>query len=208
MKLTVLAHGFADAAGKFSIPVTVANNTGSKTVMSAGIGSNGQPRYLSADTVVNPPLASGLLVGAPLQTTVGKAVTVSGAGFTPGASIEIGWYLPQTGLGSTVADAAGKFRATVVVPNQTGVKALYAAGLGSNGKARYLLTPLLVKSGTSSSTGTGTTQPITGTGGTGESGLANTGLTNQKVSAASAGALALTGFALMVVGRRRRRDEE
>ena len=54
-KLTVLAHGFANASGNFSIPVTVANNTGAKTVMSAGIGTNGKARYLSADTVVNPP---------------------------------------------------------------------------------------------------------------------------------------------------------
>jgi hypothetical protein len=57
-KLTVLAHGYANAAGSFSISVKVANNTGSKTLMSAGIGTDGKARYLSADTVVNPPLGS------------------------------------------------------------------------------------------------------------------------------------------------------
>ncbi|MDQ1744256.1 MAG: hypothetical protein QOE23_2595, partial [Pseudonocardiales bacterium] len=213
-KLTVLAHGFADAAGKFRIPVTVANNTGSKTVMSAGIGSNGKARYLGADTVVNPPLTSSLLMGVPLTTTVGNSLTVSGSGYQPGTSIEIGWYLPQTVLGHTLADAAGKFRATVALPaDQTGLKALYAAGLGSNGKARYMVAPTLVKGRSSTSTGH-TTQPIggTGTGGTGTStgggGLANTGLTDQRISAASAGALALTGFALMMIGRRRREEDK
>jgi hypothetical protein len=213
-KLTVLAHGFADAAGKFRIPVTVANNTGSKTVMSAGIGSNGKARYLGADTVVNPPLTSSLLMGVPLTTTVGNSLTVSGSGYQPGTSIEIGWYLPQTVFGHTFADAAGKFRTNVTLPNQTGLKALYAAGLGSNGKARYLAAPTLVKGGTSTSTGH-TTQPIVspGTGGSGtgtsrESGLANTGLTDQRISAASAGALALTGFALMMIGRRRREEDK
>ena len=39
----------------------MANNTGSKTVMSAGIGTNGTARYLGADTVVKPPLPNGLL---------------------------------------------------------------------------------------------------------------------------------------------------
>ncbi len=214
-KLTVLAHGFADAAGKFRIPVTVANNTGSKTVMSAGIGSNGKARYLSADTVVNPPLTSSLLMGVPLTTTVGNSLTVSGSGYQPGTSIEIGWYLPQTVLGHTVANAAGKFRTTVTLPaDQTGLKAVYAAGLGCNGKARYLVAPTLVKGRSSTSTGH-TIQPIgnTGTGGgtgtsTGGGGLANTGLTDQRISAASAGALALTGFALMVIGRRRREEDK
>ncbi|MDQ1739380.1 MAG: hypothetical protein QOE53_1032, partial [Pseudonocardiales bacterium] len=205
-KKTVLAHGYANAAGNFSIPFTVVNNTGSKTVMSAGIGTNGQPRYLSADTVVNPPLANGLLSGVPLTTTVGKSLTVSGAGYQPGAAIEIGWYLPQTVIGHTFADTAGKFHITIVVPNQIGAKAVYSAGLGSNGKARYLAAPTLVcKAAAHAVTGGGTT-PI---GGGSESGLANTGLrTDQRASAASAGALALTGAALMLFGRRRRRNEK
>jgi|GEM_PF-938954 len=213
-KLTVLAHGYADATGKFSIPVTVANNTGAKTVMSAGIGSNGQPRYLSADTVVNPPLADGVLAGVPLTTTAGKALTVSGSGYKPGTTVEVGGYCPQTVLGTAVADAAGKFRVTIVVPNQGGGRAFYAAGVGSNGKARYLLALTVVhtsggsSSGSGSGSGTGTTQPSGGTSTGGGGMLANTGLADQRVSAASAGALALTGLALMLVGRRRRQDEE
>jgi hypothetical protein len=55
-KLTLLAHGYAGAAGTFSIPVTVVNNTGSKTLAAGGMGTDGRPRFLSADTVVNPPM--------------------------------------------------------------------------------------------------------------------------------------------------------
>ncbi|MBV9823727.1 MAG: hypothetical protein JO144_15960 [Actinobacteria bacterium] len=213
-KMTVLAHGFANASGSFSIPVTVANNTGAKTVMSAGMGTNGKARYLSADTVVNPPLAAsaGLLAGVPLATTAGKTLTVSGAGYTAGTSIEIGWYLPQSVVGHAVADSAGKFRFTLTVPSDgCGARVAYAVGLGSNGKTRYLLAPTVVtKPGRGGSSGTGgTSTGGTSTGGSSTGGgLANTGLSSQRISVASGGALALTGFALMLIGRRRRDEQK
>ncbi len=200
---TIAGTPSASAAGSYTLKFKASN----------GISPDATQTFTLTVTTVSavplptkPPLPNGLLCGVPLKTTPGKALTVSGAGFKPGAPIEIGWYLPRTVFGHTYADAAGKFSTAVVVPNQLGVKAVYAAGLGSNGKARYLAAPtLVVKAGGGSSS---SISPATGSRTGQEPGLANTGLTDPRISAASAGALALTGFALMLVGRRRRRDDE
>ncbi|MGN6751408.1 MAG: putative Ig domain-containing protein, partial [Intrasporangium sp.] len=53
-KRRVLAHGYADATGRFSVAVTVADDLGAKTVVAAGRGVNGAARYLDDTTVVTP----------------------------------------------------------------------------------------------------------------------------------------------------------
>jgi hypothetical protein len=167
------------------------------------------------------PKAAGKLGGVPSKVFVNQVITVTGTGYKPGAPIELGWYYSSSGkamkltvLARGYADAAGKFSIPVRVPNNTGSKTIMSAGIGSDGKARYLSADTVVNPPLSS--GTGTTTPIVGTGGTGTGGggtstggggLAYTGLaTNQRTSAASAGALALTGLALMLWSRRRRSE--
>ncbi|MEO6500586.1 MAG: putative Ig domain-containing protein [Jatrophihabitantaceae bacterium] len=164
------------------------------------------------------PKAAGKLGGVPSKIYVNQVITVTGSGYKPGAPIELGWYYSSSGkamkltvLAHGFANAAGNFSIPVTVPNNTGSKTIMSAGIGSDGKARYLSADTVVNPPLGSSTGT--TTPIAGasTGGgtsTGGGGLANTGLsTDQRASAASAGALALTGLALMIFGRRRR-DEK
>ena len=146
-KLTVLGHAYADAAGKFSTSIKVANNTGSKTVVASGLGSTGKARYLGAYTVVNPASSTPTTGGAQAsQPIVGTSAGGTGTG--------------GTGTGGTGTGGTG-----------TGV------------------------------TGTG----VTGTGGL--SALADTGPADPQMSAASAGLLALTGFSLMLIGRRQRKGE-
>jgi hypothetical protein len=223
MTFTDNRNGTATIAGTPSVPAST--DFALTITASNGIAPNATQSFTLKVTKVaavalpaKPPLPNGLLLGVPLKVKAGQVITVTGSGYKPGAPIELGWYLPRTVITHTVANAAGNFSTTLVVPNQLGVKALYASGLGSNGKARYLAAPTLVNKATASSispsSGGKTTQPIVSpsTGGSGagtsrESGLANTGLTSQRISAASAGALALTGFALMVIGRRRREED-
>ncbi|MDQ1722668.1 MAG: hypothetical protein QOI26_2402, partial [Pseudonocardiales bacterium] len=163
-------------------------------------------KVATVDLPTNAPAFTGPLQGVPVKVIVGQVLTVSGSGYTPGAPITIGWYTPRTVLGRTMADSAGKFSITIVVGAKTGSKTVIAAGLGANGKARYLGAYTVVNPKTSSTSGGAVAQPIVGGSGY-ESGLANTGLrTDRRASAASAGALALTGFALMMFGRRRRDD--
>ncbi|HST47479.1 beta strand repeat-containing protein [Jatrophihabitans sp.] len=153
----------------------------------------------------------GALGGVPQKVNVNQVITVTGTGYKPGAPIEIGWYYSSsnnqmrlTVLAHGYADAAGKFSIPVTVANNTGSKTVVASGIGSNGKTRLLNASTVVNP----PSGTSVVAPITGTSTGGGGMLANTGLSDQRISAASAGALALTGLALMLVGRRRRNDEE
>jgi hypothetical protein len=84
------------------------------------------------------PTLNGALSGVPTRVLKGQLVTVTGKGFTPGAPIAVGRYYSRLVLGQAVADATGAFRCTVRIPDGYGYKVLVAAGLGSNGKPRYL----------------------------------------------------------------------
>jgi hypothetical protein len=137
-------NGTATLAGT----ATVSTTTNYPIVITAsnGVSPNATQHFTLTVTApvaavplpAKPPAPNGALQGLPSRITVGKVVTVSGSGYKAGAPIEIGWYYPRTVIRHAVADSAGRFSATFVVPNQTGTKALYAAGMGSNGKARYL----------------------------------------------------------------------
>jgi hypothetical protein len=157
------------------------------------------------------PKADGKLGGVPSKVNVNQVITVTGTGYKPGAPIEIGWYYSSSGkatkltvLAHGFANAAGAFSIPVTVANNTGSKTVMSAGMGSNGQPRYLSADTVVNP----PLGTSVVAPIVGTSTGGGGMLANTGLTDQRISAASAGALALTGFALMLVGRRRRDGEK
>jgi hypothetical protein len=165
------------------------------------------------------PNFNGTLGGVPSKIYVNQVLTVTGTGYKPGAPIEIGWYYSSSGkvtkltvLAHGFADAAGKFSIHVTVANNTGSKTVMSAGMGTNGQPRYLGAYTVVNP----PLGTSTVAPIVGTSTgasttpvTGISGLANTGLrTDQRASAASAGAVTLTGLLLMLIGRRRRAEEQ
>jgi hypothetical protein len=143
-------NGTATLAGT----ATVSTTTSYPIVITAsnGVSPDATQRFTLTITApvaavplpAKPPASNGVLHGLPSKIVVGKLVTVSGSGFTPGAPIEIGWYLPRTVIRHTVADSAGRFSVTFLVPNQTGTKAVYAAGMGSGGKPRYLAAPTVV----------------------------------------------------------------
>jgi hypothetical protein len=224
MTFTDNGNGTATLAGTPSVAASA--NYPLVITASNGISPNATQNFTLKVTKVaavalpsSKPKPAGKLGGVPSKVYVNQVITVTGAGYKPGAPIELGWYYSSSGkatkltvLARSFANAAGTFSITLTVPNNTGSKTMMSAGLGSDGKARYLSAETVVNPPLGTSTGT--TTPIAGAstgGGTstgGGGGLANTGLaTNQRVSAASAGALALTGLALMVFSRRRREQK-
>ncbi|HEV2885498.1 MAG TPA: putative Ig domain-containing protein, partial [Jatrophihabitans sp.] len=211
-------NGTATIAGTPS--VTASTNYSIVITASNGIAPNATQNFTLKVTKVaavalpaKAPKPAGKLGGVPPKIYVNQVITVTGTGYKPGAPIEIGWYYSSSGkvmkltvLAHGFANAAGNFSIPLTVANNTGSKTVMSAGLGSDGKARYLGAETVVNPPLGTSTGT--TAPIVGTS-TGGGGLADTGLrSDQRASAASAGALALTGFALMLFGRRRRRDDK
>ena len=130
------------AAGSYPLALTASNSAG---VTQQAFTLTVESSVAAVPLPTKPPLPQGLLYGVLLKTRVGQVLTVTGSGFTPGAPIEIGWYLPRTVLTHTTANSAGKFSTTVTIPNVRGIKAIMAAGVGTNGKARYLAAPTLVR---------------------------------------------------------------
>jgi hypothetical protein len=118
------------------------------------------------------------------KVVAGAQVTISGAGFLPGSTVELVVYSTPVKLGSVVVLADGTFSATVTVPaNLTdGVHHLVATGVDVNGNARNLVVEVTVSGGTAV--------------------LAVTGFS--ALPYAGAGALALlAGGGLLVAARRR-----
>ena len=223
MTFTDNHNGTATLAGTPSVPASA--NYPITITASNGVSPDATQAFTLKVTKVaavalptSKPKPAGKLGGVPSKVYVNQVLTVTGTGYKPGAPIEIGWYYSSsTGTKLTVlahgyANAAGNFSIPVKVINNTGSKTMMAAGLGSTGKARYLGADTVVNpplgTSTGTGTGTGTGTPIGGASTGGESGLANTGLTDQRASAASAGAVALTGLALMLMSRRRRPEEK
>ena len=219
---TIAGTPSVPAAANFSITIKASNGVAPDATQSFTL------KITKVAAVLLPaskPKPAGKLGGVPSKIYVNQVITVTGTGYKPAAPIELGWYYSSsTGTKLTVlahgyADAAGNFKIPLKVINNTGSKTVMAAGLGSTGKARYLGADTVVNPPLGTSTGTttpiggtgtggGTTTPIVGGSGS-DSGLANTGLrTNQRASAASAGAVALTGLLLLMIGRRRRPEEE
>jgi len=129
--------------------------------------------------------------GAPLTSSdadgkvkVGEQVTLTGDGYLPGSTIQLIVYSTPVSLGTTVADAAGRFSATVTVPTAlaSGTHHLVAAGVDADGNPRYLVTEILVSGGT---------------------GLAYTGFSPAPYLGGGL-VLLLAGAGLVLAGRRRR----
>jgi titin len=78
--------------------------------------------------------------GAVSTVTAGQSVTLVGDGYLPGSTVTLVIYSTPTVLGTVVADANGKFTATVTVPAglAAGSHSLVASGVDSSGAVRYL----------------------------------------------------------------------
>jgi hypothetical protein len=76
----------------------------------------------------------------------GGAVRVSGSGFDPGATVTITFRSPSVVVGTTVADAHGRFSTTVVVPTDLseGTHHLEAAGTALKGGQAVLVAQLSI----------------------------------------------------------------
>ena len=134
-----------NSGGSYPLTLTASNSIPYNRVTQQAFTLTVETPVAAVPLPARPPLPKGLLYGVPLKTKVGQVVTVTGSGFTPGAPIEIGWYLPRTVLANALANSAGQFSTTVTIPNQVGIKAVMAAGLGANGKARFLAAATLVR---------------------------------------------------------------
>ncbi|MCM3657523.1 immunoglobulin domain-containing protein [Agromyces mediolanus] len=145
-----------------------------------------------------PATVHGVLGGVPAELRRGQTVTVSGAGFLPGAPIALGVYSTLTPLGSAVADGAGAFSAEVTIPETlaAGEHALAASGVGADGSARVIAaeTTLVVPAS------------VPGDGGNGSmpGGLSRTGVETLLPMLLAAGGI-LAGLALLVLLAVRRR---
>ncbi len=96
-----------------------------------------------ADTVAlaDPmPTPDGELSGVPETLEREQEFTVTGTGFLPGSTVQLGIYSTPTPLGTAVVDDSGAFRAAVAVPaDQTlGAHTVAASGIGTGGVARLL----------------------------------------------------------------------
>jgi hypothetical protein len=198
---TATLAGTASVTATSSFPLTfkASNGIGPDPTKAFTLTVN---KVATVDLPAKQPALNGSLTGVPAKSTVGQTITVSGSGYTPGAPITLGWYSARTVLAHSTAGTNGAFTVTLMVPNQTGSKMLVAAGLGANGKARYLGSATVVNPSKSTSTSTGVAAAAVGT--RGNAALPLTGTTWDLRALAAAGiAFTLTGFGLL--GRPRRR---
>ncbi|WP_412745502.1 fibronectin type III domain-containing protein [Krasilnikovia sp. MM14-A1004] len=90
----------------------------------------------------------------------GSDITVSGDGFKAGTTVEVALYSEPKVLAHAVVAANGSFSTTVTIPAAyTGAHTFVAAGLGPNGKVRYLTLPVTIAAANSGLPVTGT--PVT-----------------------------------------------
>jgi hypothetical protein len=103
----------------------------------AGTSTTSVPK---APPTTRPPAPAALAVTS-RSVRRGDPVTVSGNGFMPGSTITITFHSVRVVVGTTVADAEGRFTATVVVPNdaQLGEHHIEAAGAARSGGQAVLV---------------------------------------------------------------------
>ena len=101
------------------------------------------------------------------RIVAGTPVTLTGAGFAPGSTVELVAYSTPVKLGEAVVLADGTFTATVTVPATltNGVHHLVATGVDPAGNVRNLVVEVTVSGGTAVLASTGfSTLPYLGTG--------------------------------------------
>ncbi|SOC47868.1 hypothetical protein SAMN05660748_1091 [Blastococcus aggregatus] len=115
------------------------------------------------------PTSNGTLGNSDTDGTIvaGTPVTLTGAGFAPGSTVELVAYSTPVKLGEAVVLADGTFTATVTVPATltNGVHHLVATGVDPAGNVRNLVVEVTVSGGTAVLASTGfSTLPYLGTG--------------------------------------------
>ena len=158
------------------------------------LGNEGDRAFGDAATAVVPasaisstlPKSDGALTSSESDGTAvaGSDITLSGAGFLPGSTVELVVYSTPVKLGEAIVLADGTFSATVTLPEglTNGDHHLVATGVDANGNVRNLVVEITVSGGAAA--------------------LANTGFSAAPVLGAGALAL-LAGGGLMVAARRR-----
>ncbi|HTZ45432.1 MAG TPA: putative Ig domain-containing protein, partial [Jatrophihabitans sp.] len=189
---TLSGKAIGDVKGTYHLTIAASNGTvgtGSQAFTlvvthAGGVGLPGQQ-----------PPSSGTLQGLPQHTQPGQLVTVSGSGFAPGAPITIALYPSRIVLARATAAADGTFTATFRLPTVTGTQTLVAAGIGTDGKVRYLEA--------------GTVTSADSSGGTASNGGGPLADTGPAIDVRRAGGYALAamfaGLGLVAAGRRRNR---
>jgi hypothetical protein len=150
------------AFGQAPLELGATTSTSTPTVGSSGSGTSSPPQASSAQ----PPATAGSATPSPGISTIttisgssdsapsgatrrlhrGDLVTLRGAGYQPGARITITFLSTPTVVGQTAADPAGRFVATVPVPESahSGSHRFAATGLNPGGTERQLLTAVTV----------------------------------------------------------------
>ncbi|GAA5036663.1 beta strand repeat-containing protein [Microbacterium fluvii] len=149
------------------------------------------------------PTPDGALAGVPGQLHPGDRVAVSGTGYLPGATVNVGIYSTPTALGTAVAAADGSFALTVTVPAgiTPGSHVLAAAGIGDDGTARVISAATTVVAAATDDGDDGSE----GSGANVDDELGATGGVLPAAGMLSALALLIAGAAAIVMARRERR---
>ncbi len=142
-KVTTLAAGPpapTTTVGRGS-STTTGSTTSSTTTAAPGSSTSTQPSTTPTTTPARPPL-----VVRSHSVLQGAEVEVSGGGFVPGATITITLHSASVVVGTAVADAEGRFHATVVVPNDVapGPHHLEATGAAPAGGQAVLVAQVSV----------------------------------------------------------------
>jgi ice-binding like protein len=137
-------------------PATVTTTTIQSTTTS--VTTTSTPTTTSTSTGTAPAIEStGTASATPSAVAPGQPTTISGGGFTPGASLAIRLDNAPGVLTTARADARGDFTATVPIPSSTsaGTHYVVVTGIGINGAARRLTATVQV-------TGSRAPFPVTG----------------------------------------------
>ncbi|MDL9979512.1 beta strand repeat-containing protein [Microbacterium sp. ASV49] len=170
---TATLHGTPGVvdAGSSTITVTATNAAGSFfTTVTVDVA-------LDVALPATVPTGDGPLTETPAQVKAGGTITVSGAGFLPGTTVEIGMYSAPTMLGSATVDGSGAFSASLTIPAAAplGAHTVAAIGVSATGDTRTLTAPITVVAANSGGSGSGSSSGSGSTTGSGSSALSSTG---------------------------------
>lgn len=111
------------------------------------------------------PPSEGALAISTSEAAPGEPVTLSGDGFAPGSDITITFESTPVVVGTTRADATGRFTTQVRIPLDAtpGMHTLRAIGVDPAGRPRVLTTAIRVAGDVAQSTAAGSPGGVTGT---------------------------------------------
>jgi hypothetical protein len=143
---------------------------------------------------------SGTLVVSPATVTAGGQVTVSGTGYGPNTQVQLSTQQDPTHLGTATADATGAFTAVIKVPSSfLGRYDVLATGIDGAGSVYVLSGAMTV---VSQNVEAATSAPTPGSRPWFDP--SSFGSDPLVLAVAGAAIVAMTGFLLFIVARRRR----